>query len=150
MDLALQLLDQSSLGKDINSFRRTKDTLSKALKGSVDSRSVSFCVILSMLITPETEHYLAFAASLPHHSSLLAHLGAAQTEISGARTALLEAKEYLGGKRADLVQLWNRGQMLEEMLKILDQMYVYFLKILLVGVNPCFIVVNILKQSPTY
>ena len=81
------------------------------------------------------EHYQAFAASLPHHSSLLGHLGAAQIEISGARTALLEAKECLGGKRADLVQLWNRGQMLEEMIKILDQMCVYHLKILLVGVK---------------
>lgn len=37
VDLALQLLDNSSLGKDMESFRRTKNTLSKALKGSVDS-----------------------------------------------------------------------------------------------------------------
>ncbi|KAF4623818.1 hypothetical protein D9613_002144 [Agrocybe pediades] len=103
VDLALQLLDKSSLGKDMESFRRTKDMLSKALKGSVD------------------KHYQAFAASLPHHASLLNHLGLAQTEISAARTSLLEAKESLGSKRADLVQLWNRGQMLEEMIKLLDQ-----------------------------
>lgn len=77
----------------------------------------------------EIEHYQAFAASLPHHSSLLGHLGAAQMEITSSRTALLEAKECLGSKRADLVQLWNRGKLLEEMLKILDQMYAYFLKI---------------------
>jgi exocyst complex component 4 len=37
VDLALQLLDKSSMGKDIESFRRTKNMLSKALKGSVDS-----------------------------------------------------------------------------------------------------------------
>jgi hypothetical protein len=37
VDLALQLLDDSSLGKDMKSFRRTKDMLSRALKGSVDS-----------------------------------------------------------------------------------------------------------------
>jgi exocyst complex component 4 len=61
---------------------------------------------------------------LPHHASLLGHLGVAQTEITAARSALLEAKESLGSKRADLVQLWNRGQILEEMIKILDQMYV--------------------------
>ncbi|KAH9486575.1 putative exocyst complex component sec8 [Psilocybe cubensis] len=103
VDLALQLLDKSALGKDMESFRRTKNMLSKALKGSVD------------------KHYQAFAASLPHHASLLNHLGIAQTEISSARSALLDAKESLGGKRADLVQLWNRGQTLEEMIKILDQ-----------------------------
>lgn len=75
-------------------------------------------------LTDFTEHYQAFAASLPHHASLLGHLGAAQTEISATRSAVLEAKESLGSRRADLVQLWNRGQMLEEMIKLLDQMFV--------------------------
>jgi len=37
VDLALQLLDESSHGKDAESFRHTKDMLSNALKGSVDS-----------------------------------------------------------------------------------------------------------------
>lgn len=37
VDLALQLLDKSSLGKDMASFHRTKDMLSKGLRGSVDS-----------------------------------------------------------------------------------------------------------------
>jgi exocyst complex component 4 len=40
VDLALQLLDNSSLGKDMDSFRRTEDMLGKALKGSVDSASI--------------------------------------------------------------------------------------------------------------
>ena len=70
-------------------------------------------------------------------------------EITSSRTALLEAKECLGSKRADLVQLWNRGQLLEEMLKILDQMYAYFLKICLFKSNPCFVAVNILKRFLT-
>ncbi|KAI0347837.1 Sec8 exocyst complex component-specific domain-containing protein [Trametopsis cervina] len=103
VDLALQLLDDSSGGRDMRSFRQTKDMLSKALKGSVD------------------KHYEAFAASLPHHSSLLARLQAVQTQISEARTALQESKENLGGKRGDLVQLRTRTQTLEEMLRILDQ-----------------------------
>ncbi|KAF9447796.1 exocyst complex component sec8 [Macrolepiota fuliginosa MF-IS2] len=103
VDLALQLLDDSSEGKDMDSFRHTKLMLSKTLKGSVD------------------KHYQAFAASLPHHASLLNHLTTTQKQISDARTALLESKEALGNKRADLVQLWSRGQMLEEMIKILDE-----------------------------
>ncbi|KAJ7487411.1 exocyst complex component sec8 [Mycena galericulata] len=103
VDLALELLDESSVGKDMDSFRRTKIMLSKALKGSVD------------------KHYQAFAAALPHHSSLLNHLGATQTQIADARTALQESKDALGSKRADLVQLWARGQTLEEMMRLLDQ-----------------------------
>ncbi|ETW86911.1 hypothetical protein HETIRDRAFT_377575 [Heterobasidion irregulare TC 32-1] len=103
IDLALQLIDDSNSGKDIGSFRRTKSMLSKTLKGSVD------------------KHYQAFAASLPHHASLLNHLGTTQTQIRGARGSLLEAKEALGSKRADLVQMWTRGQTLEEMIRLLDQ-----------------------------
>ena len=43
----------------------------------------------------------------------------------------------------------NRGQMLEEMPKFLDQMYVYFLKILLVRVNPCFVLKTVPDLSET-
>ncbi|KIY45798.1 hypothetical protein FISHEDRAFT_48635 [Fistulina hepatica ATCC 64428] len=104
VDLALQLLDEkSTLGKDINSFRRTKDMLSNALQGSVD------------------KHYLAFAGALPHHASLLSHITAVQGHANETRSSLQEAKDALGSKRADLVQLWSRGQMLEEMMNLLDQ-----------------------------
>ncbi|KAJ6627103.1 Sec8 exocyst complex component-specific domain-containing protein [Mycena sp. CBHHK59/15] len=102
VDLALELLDNTSAGKDMESFRRTKNMLSKALKGSVD------------------KHYQAFAAALPHHASLLNHLGATQSQIAEARTTLQESKDALGSKRADLVQLWARGQTLEEMMRLLD------------------------------
>nr|GAT47843.1 Sec8 exocyst complex component specific domain-containing protein [Mycena chlorophos] len=103
VDLALELLDGNSAGKDMDSFRRTRNMLSKALKGSVD------------------KHYQAFAASLPHHASLITHLTATQTQISEARTALQESKEALGSKRADLIQLWTRRRTLEEMMRLLDQ-----------------------------
>ncbi|KAL6310091.1 Sec8 exocyst complex component-specific domain-containing protein [Sparassis latifolia] len=103
VDLALQLLDESSLGRDVDSFLRTKNMLSKALKGSVD------------------KHYEAFAGALPHHTALVNHLDVTQTQIAEARTALLEAKDTLGKKRADLVQLWSRSQTVEEMMRILDQ-----------------------------
>ncbi|KAF7339799.1 Sec8 exocyst complex component specific domain-containing protein [Mycena venus] len=44
VDLALELLDENSVGKDMDSFRRTKNMLSKALKGSVDSKTLpSIC-----------------------------------------------------------------------------------------------------------
>ncbi|KAI6047781.1 exocyst complex component sec8 [Pisolithus marmoratus] len=104
VDLALALLDGSSSGKNLDSFKRTKATLSQALKGSVD------------------KHYKAFADALPHHSALLNHLGLAQTQVKETRIALQEAKEALGSRRADLVQLWSRGQMLEEMIRLLDDM----------------------------
>lgn len=111
----------------MESFRKTKEMLGRALKGSVDSALIA-CIVY--ILTPDqhiilfcAEHYQAFAASLPHQATLLGHLGETQTQIHDARTSILEAKDALGNKRADLVQLWSRGQTLEEMLRILDQMY---------------------------
>ena len=71
------------------------------------------------------EYHQAFNNSLAHHASLLNHLGIVQTQISETRGSLQEAKDALSSKRADLVQLWSRGQILEEMMRLLDQMYVY-------------------------
>jgi exocyst complex component 4 len=64
-----------------------------------------------------------FSSSLPHHASLINRLSAVQSQVSDARSSLLEAKEALGSKRADLVQLWSRSHILEEMIRLLDQMY---------------------------
>jgi len=68
------------------------------------------------------ENYLAFAAALPHHSSLINSLGTTQAQVNTVRQSLHDAKEAVASKRADLVQLWARGQQVEEMMKILDQM----------------------------
>lgn len=99
--------------------------LSQALKGSVDSvytSTRSAPIDYLTLIFPE--HARAFNNSLAHHASLLNHLGVAQTQIADTRTSLQEAKDSLSSKRADLVQLWSRGQILDEMMRILDQMCV--------------------------
>ncbi|KAJ4002503.1 exocyst complex component sec8 [Lentinula boryana] len=103
VDLAVDLLDQRSTGKNMDSFQDTKYKLFSALKGTVD------------------KYYQAFAASLPHHASLLNHLSEIQTQTDETRTFLQESKEALGNKRADLAQMWSRGQTLEEMMRLLDQ-----------------------------
>jgi len=69
------------------------------------------------------ENYQAFAAALPHHASMLIQLNNTQLYMKEARASLTEAKESLGNKRADLLQMWSRRQTLEEMTRILDQMY---------------------------
>lgn len=66
------------------------------------------------------------------------HIDSAQTQIKDTRSALQESKEALGNKRADLVQIWSRGQTIEEMMRILDQMCVRgpffeFIKVLRAG-----------------
>lgn len=67
-------------------------------------------------------HYQDFAAALPHHASLLTSLTKVQSEVIDARSKLQETRDALGTKRADLVQLWSRGQALDEMTRLLDEM----------------------------
>jgi outer membrane protein TolC len=55
---------------------------------------------------------------------MFSHLELAQAQVKEARSALLESKEALGNKRADLVQIWSRAETIEEMIRILDQMLV--------------------------
>lgn len=124
VDLALQLLDSSVSGKDPDSFRQTKYMLSSALKGSINSQRFSqYIHVHRFLIQLLAEHYQAFAAALPHHSSVMNHLGATQVQVSDARSALQEAKDALGTKRSDLAQLSSRGQIIDEMLRLLDEMW---------------------------
>ena len=54
---------------------------------------------------------------------MLIQLNNTQLYMKEARASLTEAKEALGNKRADLLQMWSRRQTLEEMTRILDQMY---------------------------
>lgn len=54
---------------------------------------------------------------------MLIQLNNTQLYMKEARTSLTEAKDSLGNKRADLLQMWSRRQTLEEMTRILDQMY---------------------------
>lgn len=73
-------------------------------------------------MTPSTEHSQTFAAALPHHASVLTSLDATQKQIVETKSKLQETSESFDNKRADLVQLWQRSQALDEMMKILDEM----------------------------
>ncbi|KAG8937024.1 hypothetical protein FRC02_008131 [Tulasnella sp. 418] len=103
VDLALSLLDDSSIGQSMQSFRRTKEMLEVALRGTID------------------KHFQSFAAALPHHASTESSLTKVQQELKDARNLLHETRDTLGAKRSDLVQLWSRGQALEEMVRLIDE-----------------------------
>jgi hypothetical protein len=116
------------LGPGSQVFRaHEKDAVAGAQRIGRQCVSVAFVRLFSDNLP---EHYQAFAAALPHHSSLVSHLSATQVQVKDTRTALQEAKEALGNKRSDLVQLWTRNQTLEGMLRILDQMCVMIARVL--------------------
>lgn len=90
--------------------------------------------VLQILKIPSVAHAQTFAAALPHHAGVLTSLTNTQTSIQETKTALLEMKESLGNRRADLAQLWTRGQTLDEMIKIVDEMFVA--RCLIITLNP--------------
>lgn len=55
---------------------------------------------------------------------MLSSLTESQNQIKDAKTKLQETREALGSRRGDLAQLWTRGQTLDEMIKIIDEMFV--------------------------
>ncbi|KAG8889462.1 hypothetical protein FRB98_004147 [Tulasnella sp. 332] len=101
--LALSLLDNSSAGRDLDSFQRAKYMLEQSLRGTID------------------KHYQHFAAALPHHATLITSFTKVQAEVTDARKRLQETRDALGMKRTDLAQLWSRGQVVEEMVRLLDE-----------------------------
>lgn len=102
VSLALSLLDDSSLGSSRQDFEQIKALIEHALQGTVD------------------DHYESFATAISLHDNVLNSLGTAQSGVSGARRRLRDAREALGAKRADLVQLWHRSQAVKESIHLLD------------------------------
>lgn len=109
----------------MRSFMNTKKMLERALKGTIQSSWLCLRQTRTGANATQqhtTEHAQTFAAALPHHAAVMSSLSATQTSIQQTRASLQETKESLGNRRADLAQLWTRGQMLDEMIKLVDEM----------------------------
>lgn len=102
VSLAFSLLDESSLGANRDDFEDMKQLIERALQGTVD------------------DHYESFATAISLHNNVINSFGSAQNGVSSARRRLRDAREALGAKRADLVQLWHRSQGVKESLRLLD------------------------------
>ncbi|PWN33264.1 uncharacterized protein FA14DRAFT_147041 [Meira miltonrushii] len=102
VSLAFSLLDESSLGANRDDFEDMKELIERALQGTVD------------------DHYESFATAISLHNNVINSFGSAQNGVSSARRRLRDAREALGAKRADLVQLWHRSQGVKESLRLLD------------------------------
>ena len=120
----MALLDESSVGKDMESFNRTKRVLERALKGTIESGLSTSSLGLTFMVAAYAQ---TFAAALPHHATVVASLNTTREQLAETKSKLTETKESLGSRRADLAQLWTRGQTLDEMIKIIDEMSVRFL-----------------------
>ncbi|RHZ59662.1 hypothetical protein Glove_362g4 [Diversispora epigaea] len=100
--LSLQLLDDSSLGKDYKFFQQTKKNLDRALQFIVN------------------DYYQGFNSSIGTFGGVIQSIGDSQERVKEMKTRLKTCKEALLSKRSDLFQLWIRSQQYKEMIRILD------------------------------
>ncbi|CAG8438987.1 8342_t:CDS:10 [Ambispora gerdemannii] len=127
-DLALSLLDASSLGRghDIAEFSRTMDSLNRALQYIVNGKQLLYIFHFDWMI-PNTlnyhifsDYYQGFNSSIGTFGGVMQNIGDSQDRVREIKSQLKECKQALLSKRADLLQLWFRSQQYKEMLRILD------------------------------
>ncbi|WFD43953.1 Xaa-Pro aminopeptidase [Malassezia psittaci] len=99
--LALALLPQGSLRGRLQDFGSLNSLIEQTLQGTLD------------------DHYESFAMAITSNHGMLQHLGSAQELLTSTRSKLHHARDALGAKRADLVQMWQRVETLQEALRVL-------------------------------
>lgn len=111
--LGLSLLSPSTVGtpNSLPAFLRLKADLDHAISSSLASSNSS---------------YRAYETSITTYNATLANLGASVKTIGGLKKGLGAARVKLEGNgKEGLVGMYNRMNHLEEMCKILDEMYVF-------------------------
>jgi exocyst complex component 4 len=99
--LALELLDNSSNSRDLETFNRFLGKLEKGMDLVVN------------------EHYQAFNNSIETFGHVMDHINVSQTSVRNLQTDLARAKELLICKRPDLLQLWAKSAQYKEMIRML-------------------------------
>ncbi|KAG0229525.1 hypothetical protein BGW42_001553 [Actinomortierella wolfii] len=101
--LALQLLDDSSLGKDYGQFEAMLRNIEDALADVVE------------------DSYQGFNTSIGTYGGVIDSISDSQSRVKELRMDLKNSKESLRLRHADLVQLYNKSQQYKDMIEILDE-----------------------------
>ncbi|WFD48571.1 Xaa-Pro aminopeptidase [Malassezia furfur] len=99
--LSLGLLSDASLRARLGDFASLNDMIERTLQGTLD------------------DHYESFALAITVNHGMVNSLGDAQELVGATRTKLQHARDALGAKRADLVQMWQRIETLKEAMRVL-------------------------------
>ncbi|WFC96136.1 Xaa-Pro aminopeptidase [Malassezia brasiliensis] len=99
--LSLGLLSDASLRARLGDFASLNDMIERTLQGTLD------------------DHYESFALAITVNHGMVHSLGDAQELVGTTRTKLQHARDALGAKRADLVQMWQRIETLKEAMRVL-------------------------------
>ncbi|WFD40365.1 Xaa-Pro aminopeptidase [Malassezia japonica] len=99
--LVLSLLPNGGLRERLVDFTSLNSLIEGTLQGTLD------------------DHYESFAMAITVNHGMIQSLGEAQDHVSGTRAKLQNARDALGARRADLVQMWQRIQSVKEAMRVL-------------------------------
>lgn len=102
VSLSLALLPQGALHSHAEAFASLSPLIESSLQGTLD------------------DHYDSFATAITVNHGMIASLGTSQDGIASARQQLQSARDALGARRADLVQMWQRMQSVKEATRVLS------------------------------
>lgn len=102
VNVALALMDGSSLGQDYTIFRDMMLNLERALQFIVN------------------DYYQGFNTSIGTYGGIMQNIRDSQLHIRQMRAILISAKDALSTRRVDLLQMWNMSQQYKEVIRILD------------------------------
>ncbi|KAJ9088765.1 exocyst subunit [Entomophthora muscae] len=100
--LALELLDDSSLGRDLVAFEKLLNTLNTTVDDVVN------------------DHYHQFSTTTAIFTGVQTEIKQGLSQVHGMREDLVRCKEILTTQRSDLNLLWSKAKQYKEMLHILD------------------------------
>lgn len=100
--LALELLDNSSLGKDLSGFESLLATLNTTVEEVVN------------------DHYRQFSSTTAIFTGVQTEINMGSTQVQTMKAELLRCKEILKTQRSDLNVLWSKAKQYKEMLRILE------------------------------
>ena len=108
------------LDTDFNPVRLSMALLPHGpLRGSMSDFSSLAGLIETSLQSTVGDHFHSFASAIHVNHGMISSLSASQDGVSAARQQLQSARDALGTRRADLVQMWQRLQSVKEAMRIL-------------------------------
>lgn len=108
------------LDTDFNPVRLSMALLPHGpLRGSMSDFSSLAGLIETSLQSTVGDHFNSFASAITVNHGMISSLSASQDGVSAARQQLQSARDALGTRRADLVQMWQRLQSVKEAMRVL-------------------------------
>ena len=99
--LSLALLPGGALRARLSDFASLNSMIEGTLQGTLD------------------DHYESFAMAITVNHGMIHVLGDAQELVGSTRKKLQNARDALGARRADLVQMWQRVETIKEAMRVL-------------------------------